>query len=132
MEDNYKERIDKLVKNGIIEYHGYQEDVKPFIQKCQCFVLPSYHEGMANTLLEAGAMGRPLMTSRIHGCMEAVEDGKNGYLVKAKDTEELLEQIQKFLSIDYEKKKEMGEVSRKIIEKRFDMKKVVEKTMKLL
>ena len=132
MEDNYKERIDKLVKNGIIEYHGYQEDVKPFIQKCQCFVLPSYHEGMANTLLEAGAMGRPLMTSRIHGCMEAVEDGKNGYLVKAKDTEELLEQIQKFLSIDYEKKKEMGEVSRKIIEKRFDKKKVVEKTMKLL
>ncbi len=132
MEDNYKERIDKLVKNGIIEYHGYQEDVKPFIQRCHCFVLPSYHEGMANTLLEAGAMGRPLMTSRIHGCMEAVEDEKNGYLVKAKDTEELLEQIKKFLGIDYEKKKEMGEVSRKIIEKHFDKKKVVEKTMKLL
>lgn len=132
MEDDYKERIGKLVKNGIIEYHGYQEDVKPFIQRCHCFVLPSYHEGMANTLLEAGAMGRPLMTSRIHGCMEAVEDGKNGYLVNAKDTEELLEQIKKFLSIDYEKKKEMGEASRKIIEKRFDKKKVVEKTMKLL
>ena len=80
MEDDYKERIQSLVRNGIIYYYGYQEDVKPFIKKCDCFVLPSYHEGMANTLLECGAMGRPLITSRIHGCMEAVRDGENGYL----------------------------------------------------
>ncbi len=69
MEDDYKERIDELVQRGIVIYHDYQKNVKPYIEKCHCFVLPSYHEGMANTLLEAGAMGRPLITSNIHGCL---------------------------------------------------------------
>ena len=116
----------------IIEYHGYQADVRPFIKKCHCFILPSYHEGMANTLLEAAAMGRPLITSRIHGCMEAVEEGINGYLVNVKDSEKLLEQIKKFLNIDYDNKKMMGNSSRKIVERKFDKAKVVEKTIKVL
>ena len=91
MEDDYKERIQSLVRNGIIYYYGYQEDVKPFIKKCDCFVLPSYHEGMANTLLECGAMG--------------------------------------FIELSYEEKKQMGEKSREVIEKRFDKEKVVEMTL---
>lgn len=132
MEDDYKERIDGLVSRKIIEYHGYQADVKPFIKKCHCFILPSYHEGMANTLLEAAAMGRPLITSRIHGCMEAVEEGANGYLVNIKDSKKLLEQIKKFLDVDYEKKKMMGNSSRKIVERKFDKAKVVERTIEVL
>lgn len=129
MEDNYKERIDELVANGIIKYHGYQEDVKPFIERCHCFVLPSYHEGMANTLLEAAAMGRPLITSRIHGCMEAVEEGKNGYLVEVKDVESLCEHIRKFYLFSYDKRRKMGVTSRKYIEKKFDKANVVKKTI---
>ena len=109
MEDDYKERIQSLVRNGIIYYYGYQEDVKPFIKKCDCFVLPSYHEGMANTLLECGAMGRPLITSRIHGCMEAVRDGENGYLVDVKDVKGLEEKMVEFIELSYEEKKQMGE-----------------------
>lgn len=130
MEDDYKERIDELVQKGIIVYHGYQKDVKPYIEKCHCFVLPSYHEGMANTLLEAGAMGRPLITSKIHGCMETVEEGRNGYLVEAKNTESLLEKMERFLGISYEEKIEMGQASRELVQEKFDKKKVVEKTMR--
>lgn len=129
MEDDYKERIQSLVRNGIIYYYGYQEDVKPFIKKCDCFVLPSYHEGMANTLLECGAMGRPLITSRIHGCMEAVRDGENGYMVDVKDVKGLEEKMVEFIELSYAQKKQMGEMSRKVMEKRFDKEKVVEMTL---
>lgn len=129
MEDDYKNRIQSLVKNGIIHYYGYQEDVKPMIRESHCFVLPSYHEGMANTLLEAGAMGRPLITSRIHGCMEAVEEGKNGWLVNVKDERELEWQMKKFVELPWEEKKKMGQASRKIMEEKFKKEIVVEKTM---
>ena len=129
MEDDYKDRIQSLVRNGIIYYYGYQEDVKPFIKKCDCFVLPSYHEGMANTLLESAAMGRPLITSRIHGCMEAVKEGENGYLVEVQDAKELEEKMLEFIKLSYDEKKKMGEASRKVMEETFDKKDVVKMTV---
>lgn len=132
MEDDYKDRIHSLVRNGIIYYYGFQEDVKPFIKKCDCFVLPSYHEGMANTLLECGAMGRPLITSRIHGCMEAVREGENGYLVDVKDARGLEDKIKDFIELSYEEKKKMGEMSRKVMVEGFDKKDVVLMTVREL
>lgn len=132
MEDDYREYVDKLMKRGIIEYYGYQEDVKSFIQRCHCFVLPSYHEGMANTLLEAGAMGRPLITSRIHGCMEAVAEGRNGFLAEAKNSEELYSVLKKFCLCEYSKRVQMGEESRKLVAEKFDRKKIVLDTLKKL
>lgn len=132
MEDDYKEKLQELAEKNVIEYHGYQEDVKPFIERCSCFVLPSYHEGMANTLLEAGAMGRPLITSRIHGCMEAVEEGENGYLCEVKDAEGLYENIGKFIELSLSEKEQMGQKSREIVEKKFDKRRIVEKTVKEL
>lgn len=132
MEDNYKEKIDSLVERGIIEYHGYQQDVKPFIKKCHCFVLPSYHEGMANTLLEAAAMGRPLITSRIHGCMEAVEEYKNGFLVEVGNSEQLYGSLERFHLCNHIKKREMGQVSRKRVENNFDKRAIVSLTLKKL
>lgn len=130
LEDDYKSRLEELIQKGVIVYHGYQKDVKPFIERCHCFVLPSYHEGMANTLLEAGAMGRPLITSNIHGCLEAVEEGRNGYLSEIKNVKKLLEQMEKFLELSYEEKKEMGQASREVVQERFDKKKVVGKTIR--
>lgn len=130
LEDDYKARIEELVQKGVIEYHGYQKDVKPFIENCHCFVLPSYHEGMANTLLEAGAMGRPLITSNIHGCLEAVEEGRNGYLAEVKNAEALRGQMEKFLGLSYEEKKRMGQASREVVQEKFDKKKVVGKTVR--
>lgn len=129
MEDDYKEKIDALVSKDIIEYHGYQEDVRPFIEKSHCFVLPSYHEGMANTLLEAGSMGRPLITSRIHGCMEAVKEGKSGYLCEVKNHAQLYEKIEMFINLPEETRRMMGIEARKHVEETFDKKKVVKETV---
>jgi len=129
-EENYKDRIEDLEKRGIIKYHGFQNDVKPFIKETHCFVLPSYHEGMANTLLECGAMGRPLITSNIHGCLEAVKDGETGYLCEVKNGESLYDKMKQFVELAYEKKVEMGEKSYKYVSDKFDKRKVVDKTVK--
>ncbi len=129
LEDNYQDKIHELVNEGIIEYHGYQLDVRPYIERCHCFVLPSYHEGMANTLLEAGAMGRPLITSRIHGCMEAVVDGESGYLVEKANMEDLYQEMKQFINLNREEKEKSGLESRKHIEEVFDKRKVVAETI---
>ena len=88
-EEDYKEIIKKYETEGWINYYGYQKDVRPFINNCHCFVLPSWHEGMANTNLESAASGRPVITSNIHGCLEAVEDGISGYLAEEKNPGDL-------------------------------------------
>lgn len=129
-EDHYETVVNELDKAGIIKYHGYQSDVKPFIRQAHCFVLPSYHEGMANTLLECGAMGRPLITSNIHGCLEAVKDGETGFLCNAKDTDDLYGKMKRFFELPYERKKDMGRLSHEFVAGVFDKKKVVEETVK--
>lgn len=131
-EDDYKETVQRLVDEKIINYYGYQEDVKPFIKNSNCFVLPSWHEGMANTNLESGAMGRPVITSNIHGCLEAVVDGKTGFLVEPKNVDSLYEKLKEFIELPYEKKCEMGKESHNHIAKNFNKKDVVEKTIQRL
>lgn len=128
-EDNYEEKIHQLTEEKVIEYHGYQEDVKPFIERSHCFVLPSWHEGMANTNLECASMGRPVITSKIHGCMEAVIENESGLLCEKQNAEDLYRQMQKFIELPYEDKKAMGQAGRKHMEKVFDKKKVVRKTI---
>lgn len=132
MEDEYSSVIEKLEEDGIITYYGYQKDVRPFIARCHCFVLPSWHEGMANTLLEAGAMGRPLITSRIHGCMEAVEEGINGYLAEKENVESLLQSLCEFIRLEKCEKKNMGCKSREHIGEFFDKVQIVRKTIAAL
>lgn len=128
-EDDYKDVTNRLVEDGVIDYHGFQEDVKPFIEKAHCFVLPSWHEGMANTNLECGAMGRPIITSKIHGCLEAVEDGKTGFLAEPKNADDLYDKMKKFIDLPYDKKVEMGQASHNHIAENFDKKDVVSKTI---
>lgn len=132
MEDDYREIIDEACSEGIINYYGYQSDVRPFIEKCHCFVLPSYHEGMANTNLESAAMGRPLITSDIHGCKEALLEEVSGYLVQKANSEDLYQKIKQFLELSFEEKEKMGLSSRKYMENTFDKKKVVECTLEEL
>lgn len=129
-EEDYEETVKKLQQEGIINYYGYQEDVRPFIAKCHCFVLPSYHEGMANTLLEAAAMGRPLITSNIHGCKEAVRD--NGYLCEVKNIECLYRQIRNLIELENCDRNKLGIHSRKYIEEVFDKVLIVKKTKEIV
>ena len=129
-EEDYKEKIGRFEAAGWLHYHGYQQDVRPFIRNCHCFVLPSWHEGMANTNLECAAMGRPLITSRIHGCMEAVIEGESGLLCQAQNADSLYETMKAFIGLSYEKKMARGIAGRRHMEDVFDKKKVVEATMK--
>ena len=131
-EDNYKETVEKMQSENLIAFHGFQSDVTPFIKKANCIVHPSYHEGMSNTLLESCSMGRPIITSNIHGCLEAVEDGKNGFLCNVKDGEDLYCKIKQFIELPYEKRREMGRYARKFVEMNFDQNDVVDKTVKFL
>lgn len=133
-EDEYKDTVEKLVKEGVIVFHGFQEDPRPYYEKAHCVVLPSYHEGMSNVLLEAAATGRCIIASDIPGCREAVEDGVSGYLVKVRDNEDLTDKIELFLEgddvISAEKRRNMGWRGRIRMQKRFDKKRVVAESVR--
>lgn len=131
-EEEYTDKLIMLQNKGIINYYGYQKDVRPFIEKAHCYVLPSYHEGMANTLLECGAMGRPLITSNISGCREALVDNESGYLVNVKDSDDLYYKFKVFIELPYEEKLKMGKRSREHIKYLFDKKKIVANTLMML
>lgn len=131
-EENYKEKIEKYEAEGWLHYYGYQKDVRSYIEDCHCFVLPSWHEGMANSNLECAASGRPVITSNINGCLEAVEDGVSGYLCQKQNAEDLYQLMKKFVMLPCDVKKAMGLAGRKHMEKVFDKKKVVEETIRRL
>lgn len=128
-EENYEDRVNEYSQEGWLDYKGFQEDVKPFIEQSHCFVLPSWHEGMANTNLECASMGRPVITSNIHGCLEAVEDGVNGFLCNQQDPDDLYRVMKQFIGLSYEQRKAMGLAGRKRMETLFDKKVVVKRTM---
>lgn len=129
-EENYEERLKKLQNNKIIEYHGMQKDTISFQKRSHCTILPSYHEGMSNVLLESAASGRPVIASNINGCKEIIDDKKTGYIFEVKNSNNLISKIEAFLSLSNEEKREMGLEGRKKIEKEFDRKTVVESYMK--
>ncbi len=131
-EEGYKPLMDELEKAGVVQYHGYQSDMKRFYAMASCVVLPSYHEGMSNVLLEAAASGRPLITSDIPGCREAVEDGNSGYLCPAKDANALYGAMQRVMELSVEQRSEMGCRGRERMEQQFSKTAVVTETIKHL
>ena len=131
-EEGYKPLMDELEKAGVVKYHGYQSDMKRFYAMASCVVLPSYHEGMSNVLLEAAASGRPLITSDIPGCREAVEDGNSGYLCPAKDANALYGAMRRVMELSVEQRSEMGCRGRERMEQQFSKTAVVTETIKHL
>ena len=131
-EEAYKPVMDQLEQAGVVKYHGYQSDMKPFYAMTSCVVLPSYHEGMSNVLLEAAASGRPLITSDIPGCREAVENGVSGYLCPAKDADALYEAMRRFGALPVEQRSQMGRRGRERMEQQFSKTAVVAETIKHL
>ena len=131
-EDEYKEQVEKLTQDGVAVFHGFQENPRPYYGKADCVVLPSYHEGMSNVLLEAAATGRPLITSDIPGCREAVKQGISGLLCPVKDRNALLHTMEDFLKLSKEERKAMGRAGRKYMEEQYDKEKVVKKTCRTI
>ena len=111
-EDAYKDQINELVDTGCAVFHGFQTDPRPYYAAADCVVLPSHHEGLSNVLLEAAAIGRPIITNDIAGCKEAVLRDKSGMLCTVKDRESLYEAMNAFMNLPREEREEMGRQGR--------------------
>lgn len=132
-EDAYcKARMAQLASDGIAVFHGFQSDPRPYYAAADCVVLPSYHEGMSNVLLEAAAIGRPIITSDIPGCREAVDDGINGYLCRVKDANSLYEQMCRMADLSPAQRQTMGQAGRKKMEQEFDKQAVIRQTIRAI
>jgi glycosyltransferase involved in cell wall biosynthesis len=116
---------------GILEYLGETRDVRAYLAACHVFVLPSYHEGLPRSTLEAMAMGRPVLTTDVPGCRDTVNQNVNGFLVPRADAEALAERIIWFIEHP-ECWQTMGEASRRIAEERFDVHKVNDEMLKII
>lgn len=128
-EDAYREAVEGLVREGVVDFHGFQEDVRPFYEEASCVVLPSYHEGMSNVLLEAASSGRALITSDIPGCREAVCDGENGFLCPPGDAQALYHAMHRFAELPPIRREEMGRAGRVHMEAYFDRADVVRRVL---
>ena len=115
-----KEELQPYIDDETIEYIGEQADVRPYIESCSVFVLPSYHEGTPKTVLEAMAVGRAIITSDAPGCRETVINEKNGFLVTVKDVKQLTDKM-KYLIENPDICDKMGRESRKIVCEKYDV-----------
>lgn len=125
-EEHYKKKVAVLEKKGRIRYLGVQDDVHAFIKNHHAVILPSYHEGLSNVLLEAAACGRPVLATTVPGCRETYEDGISGIGFLANDSSALVKAVEKFLKMPYGERRLMGINGRQKAEKEFDREIVIE------
>jgi glycosyltransferase involved in cell wall biosynthesis len=115
-----KEQITSWVNEGVVEYLGPTDNVKFFLNKINCFVLPSYYkEGVPKSLLEAASMEIPLIATDNIGCREVVEDGYNGFLCTVKDAESLADKMEKIINMQAQDLISMGKKGRKKVMENF-------------
>lgn len=112
--------LDEWSKQGTIKYLGRLSDVRSAIEASSVYVLPSYREGMPRTVLEAMAMGRPVVTTDSPGCRETVKEGLNGFLVPVRDVIALADAMERFIK-NSELTHRMGRESRKIAVEKYDV-----------
>ena len=115
--------VEAWEREDIVEYDGAMSDVRPALEKCHVFVLPSYYEGLPRSVLEAMATGRPILTTDVPGCRDTVIPGENGFLVPKGDAAALAGRINWFLA-HQDQWPRMGAASRRIVEARFDVRHV--------
>lgn len=124
-EEGYAEQLVLLNDSGIIHYHGQQDDVHKFIKSSHATILPSYHEGTSNVLLESASTGRPILASNVTGCKETFDEGVSGIGFEVKSVKALVDSIQKFIDLPHEKKKQMGIAGRMKMEQEYDRRIVI-------
>ena len=130
LDENYEKILREYENRKIVRYYGHAEDVKSFYKNSNAVILPSYHEGMSNVLLEAAAMGRPIIASNVPGCQEIFDEGISGLGVKARDVMDLSRKIKEFIELPFEFKARMGKHGREKIEKEFNRNTVIEAYIK--
>ena len=114
-------QIEAWVADGHVTYLGYSDDVPDEIRKADCIVLPSaYPEGTPRTLLEASAIGRPIITTDAPGCRMTVDDGVNGYLCALRDASDLQDKLERIIAHTQQERSDMGSAGRPKMEREFD------------
>jgi len=127
---SYQARIEQLEELGIISTYGEQKDVHSFMKKHHAVILPSYHEGLSNVLLEASATGRPVLTTNIPGCSETFEEAVSGYGCEPRSAESLVQIVEKFIHLPYNDKERMGIRAREYVQSRFDRRLIIDEYMR--
>lgn len=130
-ESEYEGKLNEYDHNGNVIYHGMIRDVAGFMSEMNCIIHPTYYpEGLSNVLLESCASGRPIITTDRSGCREVVDDSVNGYMIPQKNSQKLIEAVEKFIKLSFVEKKAMGLAARKKVEEEFDRQIVVDAYMK--
>ncbi len=119
-EDDFKEQVEKAVEKGELKMIPFNKDIHPFLTEADVIVMPSYHEGMSNVLMEGSATARPVLASNISGCKEIVDDGVSGFLFEKANADSLFEAMKKIASLSATERKNMGLAARSKVEKEFD------------
>ncbi len=124
--------LDRWVGEGVVEFLGETDDVRPCIEQADCVVLPSYREGTPRTLLEAAAMGRPVIATDVPGCREVLTDGVTGLLCRVRDSVDLADKMRQMAGLAPELRVEMGMAGRAKMERVFDQRIVIERYLEAI
>jgi glycosyltransferase involved in cell wall biosynthesis len=127
-----EEQLTSWQEKSWVTYWGSSADVREQLALADCVVLPSYREGTPRTLLEAAAMGRPLVATDVPGCREVIRHGFNGLLCRPRDSQDLAVRMQDILQMPTEQLAHMGQLSRQLVEEQFDEQRVIDAYMKEL
>lgn len=126
-----EDEVNSWVQEGVLQWHGAVDDVRPFIASSHVYVLPSYREGTPRSVLEAMSMGRAVITTDAPGCRETVVDGDNGFLVDVKSVGQLVTAMERFI-LQPELIESMGQRSREIACEKYDVHKVNKAMLKAM
>lgn len=119
------------VAEGVVEYLGATDDVRPWLAQADCVVLPSYREGVPRTLLEAAATARPVITTDAPGCRDTVRDGVTGWLCRPADADDLAQRLLDFVASPVVARAAMGAEARRFMEQHFDERQVIARYLAL-
>ncbi len=126
-EKEYQGKLEELANKGVVIYHGMVRNVREILAKTHCTIHPSFYpEGISNVLLESCSCARPIITTDRSGCRETIDDGINGYVVKQRDSKDLIEKVGRFIALSHEQKMQMGLAGRAKVEREFDRQVVVD------
>ena len=123
----HETELKQMLIPGYVEWIGYQKQMIPVYSESDIVVLPSYREGLPKSLIEACAIGRPIVTTDAIGCRECVIDGDNGYLVPIKDSKSIATSLKKLID-SKDLRLRMGKRSRELAVRDFSIDSVIEKT----
>ncbi len=128
-DEDWQDQLNDAREKGEIKLLGFDPEVQAYYDACSAVILPTYHEGMSNVLMEASATGRPVIATAIPGCQEIFEEGVTGFGCQPRSAQSLIEAIRRFLALSPDQRAAMGAAARKKMEREFDRQKVVQSYM---